>query len=44
MIFWLVLNLSFMAKQQSELGTITLRMVCYQLVTSVYMLDYLWNE
>ena len=44
MIFWLVLNFAFLAKQQELTGEITLRMWCYQFVTAFYILDYFWNE
>lgn len=44
MLFWLVINLGFLAKQQEEIGFITWRMVCYQFVTAFYILDYFWNE
>lgn len=44
MLFWLVLNLAFLAQQIEETGSITLRMLCYQLTTGYYVLDYFWNE
>lgn len=44
MIFWLVLNLSFAALQTETLGSLSLRMVSYQLLTGLYILDYFWNE
>lgn len=44
MIFWLVLNLSFLAKHIEVSHTITYRMIAYQLTTSFYILDYFWNE
>jgi Delta14-sterol reductase len=44
MIFWLVLNLSFLALQWERVGSITGRMWAYQLATGIYVLDYFWNE
>jgi delta14-sterol reductase len=44
MLFWLVLNLSFLAKQLQEHGTTTLRMLSFQFMTGFYVLDYFWNE
>ena len=44
MIFWLVLNLSFLAKQWEKYGYVTGRMWAYQLSAGVYVLDYFWNE
>jgi hypothetical protein len=44
MIFWLVLNLAFLAKQIESTGTVTLRMISYQLAANIYVLDYFWNE
>jgi hypothetical protein len=43
MLFWLVLNLSFLALQGEGEG-VTLRMCAYQLFTGWYVLDYFWNE
>ena len=44
MIFWLVLNLSFLALQLESEGSITGRMWAYQISTGIYVLDYFWNE
>jgi hypothetical protein len=44
MIFWLVLNFSFLALQAERHGEITLRMWLYQAFTGIYVLDYFWNE
>lgn len=44
MIFWLVLNLSFMACQIEKHGAVTSRMWAYQISTGIYILDYFWNE
>lgn len=44
MIFWLVLNLSFLALQLENVGSVTGRMWAYQLSTGIYVLDYFWNE
>lgn len=44
MIFWLVLNFSFLALQWERHGEITYRMWAYQFVTGFYVLDYFWNE
>lgn len=44
MIFWLVLNFSFLALQAERHGEITIRMWLYQTFTGIYVLDYFWNE
>lgn len=44
MLFWIVLNLGFLAKQIEVEGTTTFRMLCYQFTTAFYVLDYFWNE
>lgn len=44
MIFWLVLNLSFLACQLEKHGEVTSRMWAYQISTGIYILDYFWNE
>lgn len=44
MIFWLVLNFSFLALQAERHGGITTRMWLYQAFTGLYVLDYFWNE
>ena len=43
MIFWLVLNFSFLALQVEKHGEITIRMWLYQAFTGIYVLDYFWN-
>lgn len=44
MIFWLVLNLSFLALQLERYSQPSMRMIIYQLATNFYILDYFWNE
>ena len=44
MMWWLVLNFGFLAKQVETEGSATWRMLCYQFATSFYVLDYFWNE
>lgn len=44
MIFWLILNFGFLAKQIEISGTFTYRMLFYQIATGIYILDYFWNE
>lgn len=44
MLFWLVVNLGFAAKQIELEGAISYRMWCYQICTGFYVLDYFWNE
>ena len=44
MIFWLVLNLGFLAKQIEVDGQISYRMWCYQIATAFYILHYFWTE
>lgn len=44
MIFWLILNFAFLAKQFEISGTCTYRMIFYQITTGIYILDYFWNE
>jgi hypothetical protein len=44
MLWWLVLNFGFLAKNIEEIGYISRRMMCYQFVTAFYVLDYFWNE
>ncbi|CDF35421.1 unnamed protein product [Chondrus crispus] len=41
---WLIVNLSFLAKQLDHLGFITSRMLLYQLVTAWYIWDYFVHE
>jgi hypothetical protein len=43
MLWWLVLNFGFLAKNIEEFGYISTRMMCYQFVTAFYVLDYFWN-
>lgn len=43
MLFWLVLNMSFLCKQLQEHGTTTLRMLTFQFTTGFYVLDYFWH-
>lgn len=44
MLWWLVLNFGFLAKQIETEGTVSTRMLCYQFTTAFYILDYFWNE
>jgi Delta14-sterol reductase len=41
---WLLLNLSFLAKQYDTLGFVTGRMLLYQLLTAWYVWDYFVHE
>lgn len=43
MLWWLVLNFGFLAKQVETEGTTSIRMLCYQFMTGFYVLDYFWN-
>lgn len=41
---WLLINLSFLAKQYEMLGTVTGRMLLYQVLTAWYVWDYFVHE
>lgn len=41
---WLLINLSFLAKQHDDLGAVTGRMALYQALTGWYICDYFVNE